>query len=315
MSKTGKHSKRKSEYSKKREINKDESINTKIVSYDKPREKSIKQEESNIEEIQKGKSIIKDNAKRIVVFIICLVIFIFSIINLARWTYFNVKAKKLNDNLINKAFISTNKENSENQENNEISNENKDEKKVLNIDSLKEINPDTVGWICVENTNINYPIVQAKDNEYYLHRDFNKEYSSLGSIFMDWKNNDTYIDRNTVIYGHNIKSGMMFADLKSIYNGSLGKEIYIDIYTSTLNLRYKVYSSYMTDPEDYSINSGIVKADDEQKYINEILKRSTIKYNVVPDKEDKLLTLSTCDSTGKKRILVHASLVSSVENN
>ena len=71
----------------------------------------------------------------------------------------------------------------------------------------------------------------------------------------------------------------------------------------------------MTDPEDYSINSGIVKADDEQKYINEILKRSTIKYNVVPDKEDKLLTLSTCDSTGKKRILVHASLVSSVENN
>ena len=309
MSKKGKHSKRRNEeYSKKVE-NKNE-----YLSYDKPRDEKEEDIIDKVELENNGKNN-KNNIIRIIIFLVCLSIFLFSTINLARWAYYNIKSKELNNNLSRTAFKQTTLNDNEVKENNSEDANQNEIIKSFDLNSLKKVNEDAVGWIHIEGTNIDYPIVQAKDNDYYLHKDFNKEYSILGSIFMDWKNSDTFIDRNTVIYGHNIKSGMMFADLKNIYNGKLGQEIYIDIYTSTSCLKYKVYSSYMTDPEDYAIKSGIVKADEEQKYINEILKRSTIKYNVVPDKEDKLLTLSTCDSTGNKRILVHASLVSSVENN
>ena len=123
---------------------------------------------------------------------------------------------------------------------------------------------------------------------------------------MDYKNHEAFIDKNTVLYGHNIKSGLMFADLQKIYKNELGTDITIEIYTEAEKLEYKVFSSYMEEPEDYATKSNIVDEGAFGKYIKEMLKRSSILYNIVPDKEGKVLTLSTCDSTGKNRILVHA---------
>ena len=101
----------------------------------------------------------------------------------------------------------------------------------------------------------------------------------------------------------------MFEPLEKVVNNELGKDITIEIYSETEKLNYKVFSSYIEDPEDYAIKSNIVTEEDQAKYITEMLKRSSIEYNLVPDKSDKLLTLSTCDNTGKKRILVHSVYV------
>lgn len=284
------HVKEKNKYSKERAAEKieksDENFN------EKARRKKP--------QIKKKKSYLK-----LIVFFIFLAIFIFSAINLIRWGIYNKKSANLIEDIIEESFSETDLEDN----NEEIS------KNPVNFDSLKNINSDVVAWIKIDDTSVNYPIVQTTDNEYYLHKDINKNYSTCGWIFMDFKNSENFIDKNTVLYGHNIKSGLMFADLTKILNNKLGDEVTIEIYTPTEKLDYIVFSSYMEEPEDYAIKSNIVDEQAQEKYIKDMLQRSSIKYNVVPDKSDKLLTLSTCDSTGKNRILVHAVNINKEEFN
>ena len=237
----------------------------------------------------------KDKIKKwkIIAFSIFLIIFLFSFINLLRWFLYNNKTNNLINDMIEIGF-SNNSENTENVKN------------PINFENLKNVNSDIVGWIKIKNTEINYPIVKTNDNNYYLHRDINKEYNTCGWIFMDYKNSEDFIDKNTVIYGHNIKSGLMFEPLQKIVNNELGTDITIEIYTESEKLNYKVFSSYIREPEDYAIKSNIVTEEEQLKYITEMLKRSSISYELIPDKSDRLLTLSTCDNTGNKRILIHS---------
>lgn len=251
------------------------------------------------------------NKKRLtvktIIFLLFFAVFIFSSVNLIRWTIYNKKSSDLINTLAEESFI-------ENDEK-ETSNNNTEIQGVLlnknpvNFENLEKINSDTVGWIRIKDTSINYPIVQSSNNEYYLHKDFNKDYSTCGWIFMDFKNSENFIDMNTVLYGHNIKSGIMFSDLKKILRNELGNEVIIEIYTKTEKLEYRVFSSYLKEPDDYAIKSNIVDEDTQNKYINEMLKRSNTVYNIVPDKSDKLLTLSTCDNSGENRILIHSVYV------
>ncbi len=229
---------------------------------------------------------------KIVFFLIFLIIFLFAFINLLRWFIYNKKTSNLIDSMIEIAF----------------SDESDDESNTnpINFEELKNVNSDVVAWIKIDGTEINYPVVKTTDNDYYLHRDINKEYNTCGWIFMDYKNSDDFIDKNTVIYGHNLKSGLMFEPLQKIINNELGTDITIEIYTETKKLTYKVFSSYTEEPEDYAIKSNIVTEEEQQEFITEMLKRSSTSYNIIPDKSDKVLTLSTCDSSGKNRILVHA---------
>jgi sortase B len=260
------------------------------------------------EEVPKKKKK-KINFKKLILKILLVIFictFLFSFINLARWTIYNRRASSLSEELKEENFSEDiDIRNIENKYN-----ENKTFKNPVDFESLKQRNEDIVAWIRIDGTDIDYPIVQADDNEYYLHRDIDKKYNTCGWIFMDYKNTESFIDKNTVIYGHNIKSGMMFSDLQKILNNKYGNDITIEIYTQTEKLEYRVYSCYMEEPEDYAIKSNLVEEDDVEKYINEMLERSYIPYNIVPDKTDKLITLSTCDSSGKNRILVHGVYVS-----
>ena len=86
----------------------------------------------------------------------------------------------------------------------------------VNFKDLKKINNDTVGWIQVNGTNINYPFVQTNDNTYYLKKDFNKKYNSAGWVFMDYRNNISNFDKNTILYAHGRVDGTMFGSLKNI---------------------------------------------------------------------------------------------------
>ena len=86
----------------------------------------------------------------------------------------------------------------------------------IDFDSLQEINPDVIGWLEMEAVDtINYPIVQGEDNDYYLHRTFQRTDNFAGSIFMDYMNKSNFGQRNTIVYGHNMKNGSMFGSLKN----------------------------------------------------------------------------------------------------
>lgn len=232
-----------------------------------------------------------------IIFLILLFTFIFSIVNLSKWGIYNKKSAILIEDVIEDSFA-------ENIDNTEELSQN-----PVNFEELKNINKDVVAWIKIDGTTVNYPIVQTKNNEYYLKYDLNGNYSTCGWIFMNCKNNSDFSDRNTTIYGHNLKSGLMFKDLLKIYQNELGNDVKIDIYTENKKMEFAVYSSYMIQPEEYS--SKILTTDSEQEeYINEILKRSSVAYNIEPTKRDKLITLSTCDNSGKNRVLIHGFYVS-----
>lgn len=237
-----------------------------------------------------------------VFFVIFLIMFVFSAVNLVRWVIYNAKSESLKSDLIESSFSEIPKDKYANTRDTKTKN-------PVDFDSLKDQNTDTVAWIKIPGTTVDYPVLQTTDNAYYLHKDFERKYSTCGWIFMDFKNSAKMIDKNTVIYGHNIKSGIMFADLQKILDNEIEGDVVIEIYTPNEKLNYKVFSSYMSYPDDYAIKSNIVDDETQGAYIKEMLNRSETIYNLVPYKTDKVLTLSTCDDTGAQRILIHAVYV------
>lgn len=241
-----------------------------------------------------------------VLLIIFICIFCYSAFTLISWYIGTKKAESKYEDLAQKVIT---------EDINQEPDENKNKPQGINFDELKQINEDIIGWIKIDGTTINYPIVKTTDNEFYLKKDIYKEYDSCGSIFMDYKNHENFTDKNNVIYGHHIKSGIMFADLVNIYKGNLGTDIDVNIYTPSKERVYKIFSSYESNPEDYAINTSI-KESEYDEFIENLKNRSSIDYKVSPKESSQILTLSTCDNTGKKRILVHAKLdkVFSLEN-
>lgn len=106
------------------------------------------------------------------------------------------------------------------------------EKMRAGLMSLAQINPDVYGWITVEGTNINYPLVQGEDNDYYLNHAYTGEFLPIGSIFVDFRCEDSITRNfNTVIYGHNITTGAMFHDVTKFFRDDYFEDTYIYIYT------------------------------------------------------------------------------------
>lgn len=225
-----------------------------------------------------------------IIFLICIIIFIYSTFNIVVWIKSNIRLKNQKEEL-EKEVISIQQT------------EEGEKEAIIDFDKLTQINSDVVGWIEIPNTNINYPILQGKDNEYYLKKDIYKKYNSGGSIFLDYQNNPNFTDDNTVIYGHNLHLGQMFSDLQKILKEELGTDILIKVYFKNQEKQYKVFSSYLSEPIKNPINTNIT---DKKTFIEKIIKDSQIDFNIMPNEQDEILTLSTCDRTGKKRIIVHA---------
>ena len=179
------------------------------------------------------------------------------------------------------------------------------------VTDLLSINPDTVGWIKVNNTRMDYPVVQSSNNDYYLNRDFKQKKNSMGWIFMDYRNNAVDLDRNTIIYGHNIKGGIMFGGITNMFsNYYLSKEEnnYIVFNTKDKNMRWRIFSMYkINETNDYT-KTDFANDEDFQQFINMIQSRSQFKFDVNVTPKDKIITLSTCFSN-KTRSVVHAVLV------
>ena len=181
----------------------------------------------------------------------------------------------------------------------------------IDFNELKKLNPDTIAYIKVNNTNINYIVVKGKDNKYYLNHNFEKKYNVAGWVFGDYRNNFDETDKNIIIYGHNTKDGSMFDSLINVLTEKWqkNKDNY-DIVLVTENglYHYHVFSTYSIIPEDYYIKTNF-NNDNFKDFINKLKSRSIYDYNIEVDENDKILTLSSCIGDGKKRVVLHAKLI------
>lgn len=180
------------------------------------------------------------------------------------------------------------------------------------FDALHKINPEIVGWISIDDTKINYPVLQADDNEYYLNRNYKLEESRAGSVFMDYRNDVTFGDRNLILYGHNMKDGSMFKHLNKFREEDFFKshpEVYVDtLYESADAEVFAVY--YTTTDFDY-IQTDFASAEDYGQLLQQIKEKSMYEADVEVNENDRIVTLSTCDYTldpDEGRLVVHAKL-------
>lgn len=180
------------------------------------------------------------------------------------------------------------------------------------FEELLKKNTDTVGYLSVNNTKINYPVVQASTNSYYLNRDFNKRKNSMGWIFMDYRNNAKDLDKNTIIYGHNIKQGIMFGTLKYALNSSWYKKEsnqVITFNTPTKNMKWRIFSIYRIPATEDYLKTEFENDEEYMEFLNMLKNRSIYNFNVELNESSKILTLSTCFSHTTRHV-VHAVLES-----
>ena len=186
------------------------------------------------------------------------------------------------------------------------------EKYDINWETLKKQNTDTIAYIKVNNTNINYIVVKGSDNDYYLTHNFNKEYNVAGWVFSDYRNHFDGTDKNIIIYGHDIKDGSMFGTLKNVLNKDWyeNEENYkVILVTEEEQYEYQVFSSYSIIAEDYYIKTTFNDDSEFDKFVRELKSRSIYNYETEVSKDDTILTLSSCMGNSKKRVVLHAKLV------
>lgn len=185
----------------------------------------------------------------------------------------------------------------------------------IDFDSLIEKNSDIYSWIYIPETNINYPVCRsATDDNFYLDHDIYRNYSYAGAIFSQFCNSRNYSDRVTVLYGHNMADGSMFANLHKYEDKNYFDENkYIYIYTEDRKLTYEIVSAFVYD--DRHIMNSFDFSDDEvyRDYLDSILNPHSVNSNVREgmelDIDDKIIVLSTCLNSGEGRYLVQGVLI------
>ena len=169
---------------------------------------------------------------------------------------------------------------------------------AIDFANLQQVNREVTGWIWIYDTVVNYPLVQSgKNNDAYLHKTYDGTSNSSGSIFMDYRNASDFSDTNTIIYGHNMKNGKMFAVLKKFGNQEFydsHREFYI--MTPEGNRRYEIISAFQTDALSDIYDRNFSSQEGRQAWFEKILRSSAILAVVDAAAEDSFVTLSTCVS-------------------
>ena len=224
---------------------------------------------------------------KIILLAVCLGVFCFSGYKIYQYLHEEKANKELNNKLIEKAVV-------ENQKTNVLEEDSQAKNELpINVDftALKQENEDIVGWLYSENTQINYPVVQSEDNNYYLRRLINGEYNIAGSLFMDYRNNSNLEDNDTIIYGHNMENDTMFGTLQEYKSQEYydnHKVLYY--FTQEKNYMIQLFAGYTISVESDIYDLSII---DESK-IEESIQNSDFNSDVEVREEDKIMTLSTC---------------------
>lgn len=272
-----------------------------------------------------NKRLRKDRVFLLVLLLFFSTIFIFSAFKVIEWLSDNNNTDKVIEKINNDVKVDEVKDN----ENTEVIDEEPTEPEkvsdyfyyitypLINVDfeSLLKTNNETVGWINVNNTNINYPFVQGINNTYYLNHSFDKSYNSAGWVFMDYRNNKEMNNKNTILYAHGRIDKTMFGSLyKTQYPAWYQNKSnhIIRISTPSVNMSYQIFSVYKIEEESYYIQTDFTSDDVYLEFLNIIKKRSKYDFNVVLNESDKIITLSTC-ANDKERYVVHAKLIKKSE--
>lgn len=181
----------------------------------------------------------------------------------------------------------------------------------MDWDTLRENYPGIVGWISCPDTEIDYPIMQAADNDYYLRHLADGTYNKHGTLFLDCEQDGTFNEWNSIVYGHNMKDGTMLACLLNYQAQAYYDEHPVMyLYTPPANYILEVLSGYITDDVSDAYQWGGT-ADDHRDWLQTIEARSYFTHNELTVSEAKVLTLSTCvngTDNSDKRYVLHLSM-------
>ena len=161
--------------------------------------------------------------------------------------------------------------------------ESKAEEKTIDFAELRKINEDIVAWIQIPGIDVDYPVVQGEDNEYYLYHTFRKEANKAGSIFLDYRNRADFTEQRVIIYGHNMKDGSMFSSLKKYQDSVLREEsgtVYLYLPEKTLQLEIVACERVSMRDKGYAL-----------------------EYNMTCDWPEEII-LSTCTSSSDTRLIL-----------
>lgn len=244
-----------------------------------------------------------ERMKKILYFSFILLLIVLIAIS-SYFIYKNLKEDKEQENLF------------EELENQILVDENSSEDNLLSVDlkSLYDENNDIVGWISIDETEFSYPVMQTKNKpDYYLRRNFYKEYSKWGTPYLEEECN-IETSNNLIIYGHHIVGNKMFGFLENYTN----KEFYlshkiINFYTLETSSKYEIFSVFKTTTKSsfkYYEYTSCINQEEQQSYIDNCIKYSIYENDLEINCGDKFITLSTCDySKHNGRLVVVAKLI------
>ena len=181
----------------------------------------------------------------------------------------------------------------------------------LNFSGLKQTNDEVVAWLMVDGSNVNYPIVQTTNNDFYLNHDIMKNFKASGWTFMDYRNASDLSDDNTIFYGHNLLNKTAFGSLANVFTEKWFQSSNHFVIVATENTRYvyEIFSCYYIDPEVYYLQNNFYRKNDYQDFLNTLKSRSQFDFGIDVSSDDKIITLSTCTDDNKGRKVVHAKRV------
>ena len=250
-------------------------------------------------------------------FIFFVTMFAFSLYNIIKW---NIDAKKTNEEIDDLVSITTVEKIKDNPKTEVIEQEVDSANPYwdfikydlinVNFDELKTKNIDTVAWIQVNGTNINYPVVQGPDNSWYLTHSFNGSWNEAGWVFMDYRNT-LEEDKNTIIYAHARLDKTMFGSLKKVINDewlSDTSNYVVKLSTPYENTLWQVFSVYRIPTTSDYLTTVFYDDDDFNTFTSMLINRSTYNFNTPVNSTDRILTLSTCYNNSDK-VVLHAKLI------
>ena len=180
----------------------------------------------------------------------------------------------------------------------------------VDFESLQSINPEVIAWIQIPALDISYPVAKGTDNAYYLHHMINGETNKSGSIFMDYHNQEDFTDRNTIIYGHNMRDGSMFGTLEKYQDPGV-YDVYpkFYVYVPGYVYEYHIFSCYAAPVNNAAYTYSFPDVKDYQDFLGVIQASSEYDTGISVSEKDRVITLSTCVNTRKDyRYLVHGRL-------
>ncbi len=219
--------------------------------------------------------------------LIFVFLIIFSVYNIMLWLNDNKSTKKQLQEVKEQVILDDIKMNSA-------------EGHKINFSDLENLNKDSIAWLTVPNTNIDYPIVQSINNDYYLNHNFYKYPSDAGWPYLDYRNK--LDDENLIIYAHNRLDGSMFGSLKNLKKIDNANII---LTTKDNTYTYQVFSVYEVQEENYYLQTSFSK-EKFNEFLNTIKERSIRDYNIDLTSTNQVLTLSTCTINDNDRLVVHA---------